>query len=408
MEFRTIDPGELEAFFLTITHAFSETEPDVTEAGKARQEIDRTFAAIDDGRIVGGAAAYSFRTVVPGGGAVAAAGLTEVGVLPTHRRRGLMRELLKRYLAQAAERGEPMATLFAAEAAIYGRFGFARASVGVEVDVDAQRASFVPWYEPAGQTWIMPHSEALPALAAVYRAATETRPGANLLEDRDVEWLFPEKVYPDDTSDERVEAFFAVHHDADSGPDAYAVYTAKHAWPEGLPNVEIKVSSMGAATAQAAADMWRYLIDVDLVSRVKSWDRPLDDPLQWLLVEPRAMRGKMFDALMARPVDVTAALTARGYLGDGAITLGVVDGFLPANDGVYELEVEGGRAVCQRTSAEPQLSGPVNAIGAVYFGGATWTELANAGMVREHHPGSLATADAMFASPVAPWAAYMF
>jgi predicted acetyltransferase len=408
MEFRTIEPGELDAFYGTMARAFSETSHDVTDAGRARQELDRTFAAIDGGAIVGTAATYSFRTVVPGGGSVPAAGLTEVGVLPTHRRRGVMRELLRRYVDQARERGEPLATLFAAEAAIYGRFGFGRATPGLDVDVDAHRAAFVPWYEPAGRTRLMAHADALQPLADIYRAAIADRPGANLLEDRDVPWVFGEKVYPDDQSRSRVEALFAIHEDGEGVPDAYAVYTAKHAWPDSLPNVEITLDSMAAATPQAAADMWRYLIDVDLVSHVKAWNRPADDPLHWLLQEPRAMRGKLLDSLLARPLDVASSLASRGYARDGAVRIGVADAFLPDNDGVYDLRVDEGRPACARSTGEPMLSGPVNAIGAVYFGGATWTELANGGMVREHEPGSLAAADAMFSTPVAPWAAYMF
>ncbi len=408
MEFRTIEPGELDAFYLTVTHAFSERDPHDTEADRARQEIDRTFAAVDAGRIVGGAAAFTFDTVVPGGGAVRTAGLTQVGVLPTHRRQGALRGLMSRFLEQVQERGEPMATLFAAEAAIYGRFGFARASLGMELDVYAQRAAFVPWYEPAGTTRLLTHAEALPSLATVYRAALASRPGANLLDDRDVAWVFPEKVFPDESDDERVVPFIAVHHDDDDRPDAYAIYTGKHDWPQGLPHVALKIHAMAGATHQGTADMWRYLLDVDLVSYVKTWDRPMDEPLQWLLEEPRAMRGKVFDALMARPVDVGAALAGRGYRGDGRLRIGVLDATLPVNDGVHELEVEAGRAVCERTSAEPDLSGPVNALGAVYFGGATWIELASAGMVREHRPGALGEADALFASPVAPWAPYAF
>ncbi|MGZ8566328.1 MAG: sterol carrier protein domain-containing protein, partial [Actinomycetota bacterium] len=147
---------------------------------------------------------------------------------------------------------------------------------------------------------------------------------------------------------------------------------------------------------------------VDLVSYVKTWDRPLDEPLQWLLEEPRAMRGKLSDALMARPVDVGTALARRGYRGDGRLRIGVGDAVLPVNDGVYELRVEAGRAVCERTTGEPDVSGPVNVLGAVYFGGATWIELASAGMVREHRPGALVEADGVFASPVAPWAPYAF
>ena len=52
-------------------------------------EIDRSFAAVDDGRIVGTSAAITTRMVVPGGDRVPTAGVTMVGVQPTHRRGGI-------------------------------------------------------------------------------------------------------------------------------------------------------------------------------------------------------------------------------------------------------------------------------------------------------------------------------
>ena len=130
MDFRTITEEEIDPFFGSLAAAFAEAHPDPDELRSDRMvlELDRTFAAFDDGRIVGCAGVFTQRMVVPGGGLVPTSGVTFVGVLPTHRRRGIFRELMGRMCAQARERGELVTTLFASEAAIYGGFGFAAAA----------------------------------------------------------------------------------------------------------------------------------------------------------------------------------------------------------------------------------------------------------------------------------------
>ena len=51
-------------------------------------------------------------------------GVTWVGVLPTHRRRGVLREMMRFQLDDFRRRGEPLAALWASESVIYGRFGY--------------------------------------------------------------------------------------------------------------------------------------------------------------------------------------------------------------------------------------------------------------------------------------------
>ena len=127
MDYRTITAEEIDPFFASLATAFAEAHPDPDELASDRMvvEPERTFAAFDDGRIVGCAGVISQRMVVPGGALAPSAGITLVGVLPTHRRRGILRELMERMSAQAIDRGDVVTTLFASEAAIYGRFGFA-------------------------------------------------------------------------------------------------------------------------------------------------------------------------------------------------------------------------------------------------------------------------------------------
>jgi predicted acetyltransferase len=402
MEFRTIDADEHEAFTRTLFAAFGEPKVDEEEleADRFFAEPDRTWAAIDGGDIVGCAGTYTLRTIVPGGADVGTAGVTTVGVLPTHRRRGITRELMGRILAQARERGEPLASLFASQAAIYGRFGFGLATQGLELDIQLDRAIFAPGFEPSGRVRLLPRDDALPLLHRIHDRWVRSRPGANPYAEGAFPWLFWEKKDKPE--------FYAVHEDDDGTPDAFAVYRTKHRWPKGLPHVELQVRQLIATTPRATTAMWRFLFDVDLVARVRTHERPLDEPLLWQLEEPRAIRARWYDCLLARPVDIATALTSRAYATDERLVIAVSDPFTPDAAGVFALSVEEGEPSCVRVDDEPQLTCSVNEIGSVYLGGATWSALAAAGRVDVRDYAALSSADAMFATGVAPWTPFFF
>src|SRR4029078_5219149 len=84
---------------------------------------ERMHAAFEEGQIVGGAGAFPFELSVPGG-SLPCAGVTGVGVHPTHRRRGVLRSMMHTQLRDVRERGEPIAALWASEETIYARFGY--------------------------------------------------------------------------------------------------------------------------------------------------------------------------------------------------------------------------------------------------------------------------------------------
>jgi predicted acetyltransferase len=404
MQFRQITPDEVDAFFASLTLAFSDPRPDPDEvaADKELLEPDRSFAAFDDGRIVGCASIYSQRMVVPGGALVPTAGITMVGVLPTHRRRGILRELMGKMLAQAAERGEPLATLFASQAVIYGRYGFAHAAMHLSFDVALDRVSWAPGFGSTGQVRLHTRETALPLMRAVYDAAITGRPGAVEVDEK---WL--NAAFWEPTKDEDRQ-LYAVHEDDAGVPDAFAMYNVKHEWPRGLPHVEMKVRRFVATTPASSASLWRYLFDVDLVSRVKVEARPLDDPLLWQLDEPRALRPELEDGLFLRPIDLVAAMEARAYMADGRVVFELTDETLPGNEGTFELSVHDGVATCRRSEEPPDLAGSIHVVGSTYLGGVTWAALAAAGRVEERTPGALETADAMFRSDRAPWPVFYF
>ena len=98
-------------------------------------EPERTLVLRDRGRIVAGTGIFSRRLTVPGG-EVPAAGVTLVGVRPTHRRRGLLTTLMRRQLADIHDAGrEPVAALWASEPVIYGRFGYGLATFAANLEV---------------------------------------------------------------------------------------------------------------------------------------------------------------------------------------------------------------------------------------------------------------------------------
>ena len=164
------------------------------------------------------------------------------------------------------------------------------------------------------------------------------------IDDRWFTWRFAEP-----TPDKESPTFYAVHETDEGEPDAYAVYKVKHHWPGEIPRNKLVVNELIAATPQATADIWRFVFDVDLVERVRATDRPADDPLLHLAVEPRHLGYSLRDGMYVRLVDVPAALEARGYAGDGSLVLEVSDAFCPWNEGRHELTVADGSATCRPT-----------------------------------------------------------
>jgi predicted acetyltransferase len=374
---------------------------DELEAAMPVIEVDRSFAAFEGGRMVGTSAAATFRMVVPGGARIATAGVTAVGVHPTHRRRGINTALMGAILDQAAERQEPFAMLLASEAAIYGRFGYGLTSLLGEFEAESARMAFVKGSPSGGRVDLVSKEEAMPIVDLVYDAAIG--PGGV---ERDARWR--DYSFATVGEDKEKPWFYAVHRNEGGESDAYAVYTVKDDWPRSIPSGTITVSECVASTPSGYAGIWRYLFDVDLVAKVEAWGRPIDEALFYLLQEPRRLHFSVNDGFWLRVIDVVAALEARRYRTDGRLVLEIADAFRPETAGRYELTVQEGAGRCVRTDGQPDLSGSINVLGATYLGGATFHQLALAGQVEELTPGAVAKVDAIFASVPAPWCTLHF
>ena len=394
-------PEELREGIAPIFHFFGTSGPN--EEAHARMlrvlEPERVHAARENGVVVGGAAAFSFQLTVPGG-RVPAAGVTVVGVLPTHRRRGILRALMRAQLDDVRGRGEPVAYLWASEAPIYGRFGYGIASWAGEVEIRREHAGFAQQLEAYGVTRLVGVDEALELFPPIYEDVAREMPGMFA---RSREWWEARALADPEWRRAGGGEMARVVLEVDGRPEAYALYRLHVSFARGSSTGKTSVIEALGRTPHGTAAIWRYLLDVDWMERLSAALLPPDHPLFLLVAEPRRLGFLLGDALWVRLVDVEAALAARTYRPGEAVVLDVRDSFCAWNEGRYR--VGGG---VERTDADADLALGVDALASVYLGGFTFAQLARALRVEELRPGAVERADALFRTDRAPWCPEIF
>lgn len=358
--------------------------------------------AFAEGELVGMAASYDVELTVPGPRQVPVAALSEVAVLPTFRRRGVLSGLMDVLLDEAGARGHPLAVLFASEGGIYGRFGFGPACHAARYRLERSRAGSARHREPAGTVRLLPEAHAKSAFPAVFDVARRARVGEI---DRSPSWW--QGVFEDHGDGTRSlgtrspGARFLCCYEERGRIDGYAIYEV----PAGAEASErtLELVELVALHPAAYAALWEYLLGVDLVGRVVTGERPVDEPLRHLLADPRALETtQVVDHLWVRLLDPAAALGARRYAGPGELVLEVT-GSGPG-PGRYRLVAgEGGAASVEATGAPADVRLDLAALASSYLGGTTFGALGAAGRAQELAPGALSRASALFGVPEAPY-----
>ena len=406
-QIRPVAADELPGFARAVDTAFGlHATDDLVAHTRSVVELDRTLAVVDDGEIVAGAAALSFELTLPGLTTVPAAAVTEVGVLPTHRRQGLLTALMERQLDDVAARGEPVAVLGASESRIYGRYGYGCAAtcLSVKIETAGDRPSRPG---PEGSRFRLVGREAMAAvLPGIHDRYRIVQPGEV---SRTAGWWEGFLLDPEVFRGDAGPRFAVVYHDPAGDPAGYVTYRMEVDWLRDDDHT-LFVEDLVAVTPEARNALWRYCLSVDLVTTVTAPNVPVDDPFGWTLADPRRFAvTAVSDLLWLRLVDVAAALAARRYGGEGVLVLDVGDAFRPRNAGRYRLDAGPDGAECRRDDGgEPDLSLGVSQLAAGFLGGVRFSTLAGAGLVTELRPGALARADALFASSPMPWCATDF
>jgi len=374
-------------FLETLTAEQSATEGSVFEP-------ERSIVAVDGEQVVGHAAAYTRELTVPGA-IVPAAHVSLVGVLPTHRRRGLLSQMMKRQLGEIAAAGrEPLAVLWASETAIYPHFGYGMAAQVMRIDAMTRELGppALPTDGYEGKLRLVKPVEAIGDFAKVYEQLRGARVGWS---SRDERWW---KFVLDDLESQRSGATerYGVVHDTPHGPTGYALWRSKDGWEAHGPNGETQIREVIAADPQTYAALWRFLLTLDLTRSARAGYLAVDEPLPHLVSEPRRLGATLSEALWVRVVDVAGALAARRYLTPVDLVFEITDPLLPGNTGRWRLTGGPDSATCARTTDPADLACTVLELGAAYLGGTSLATLAAAGRVREITAGSAAAASAAF------------
>jgi predicted acetyltransferase len=411
---RAIDAGELDELLRVTFTAFGE-EASEGELAHERSwaEVDRMLGAEVDGRFVGCAGAYSFPLVVPGGADVPVAGVSFVGVLPTHRRQGVLTAMMRTQLDDVVARGEPVATLTASEAPIYGRFGYGSATRLAKVAIDtAGGLAMAAPVEAGGRLRMVDGGDAqIAACQPVFERVRRRRVGEVGRPDA---WWTAMAVDREKARHGASPRYCVVHEATDGRVDGYARYRVKPDWDENRPRGEVRLEDLAAEAPEAEAALLGFLADVDLTTRVTTWSRPVDDWWPHRLADHRRYRVTLVhEHLWVRVLDVPGALAARSWAGPGEVVLGVDDPFRPATSGRYRLAVDAeGAAEVERVGSlhdgDADAFAGIDALGMLYLGDVTPTALARAGRLLPRSAHALATLDRLFATTEAPYTTLAF
>ena len=399
IEVRTIQKSELGSFVRTLETAFGQPmrASDIPNLER-KLPLDRMIGAFDDEDQVGSAGIYPFNVTIPGG-EIPAAGVTMIGVLPTHRRQGILRRMMRMQMEDARGRGESVALLWASEDTIYQRFGYGPSANHGSIDIEKESAKFLYDDGIQGRTRLVGPDERVKVLPSIYDRVRVTRPG---MYERSRAWWEAHTLRDPEEGRKGKSPLFTAVLEIEGKPEAYANYRVRAKWDDSaVPKGTVEVDEAMGTSPVATREIWRFLFGIDLCDRVNAWYLPTDFPLLLMIQETRRLRFSVNELLWLRLVDLPAALEARTYAAEGSIVFEIEDDFCEWNQGRWRLNATDRRV--RRTEEPAELVMKTNVLAGTYLGGHSFSQLARAGRIEERKPGSLAKADAMFRTEIAPW-----
>ena len=400
IEIRPAAPEEAASFRRVMGHAFGFDPNEKTlDRFHSLWEPARSRNAYDGGKMVATLGAFSLQLSVPGA-VLPAAGTSMVAVLPSHRRRGLLRKMMLSHLDDVAEHEEPVAALWASESSIYGRFGFGTASSAVDVTAPTAHGRFHRLAPEPAPVELISADEARAVVPQIQDKIRSTWPGMFA---RNEAWWSGRWFL--DPEGERAGAS-SRRYGVTSHGDGYVIYRQKEKWTAGNPDGEVMVEDLVAETPESWSGLWAFVLNHDLASQVTANLRSPHDPLFNFLAGPRRTSLRPGDGIWVRLQDPVRALASRRYFAEGDL---VIEAHDPLDERVHTLLLEAGPegASCSATDREPEIVLDLEDLGAVYLGWSRFRSFARAGRLSGDQQ-ALARADALFSWDPAPWCPEIF
>ena len=358
---------------------------------KIANPMHRTVCAFEGDDIIGTTLWEPYEITVPGGKSDFF-GVTGVTVAPTHTRRGILREMMRRLLIEGRDTGYPIAGLWASESNIYARFGYGIAGENIFAKIDVRDARFRTMPKVTGEIRFADVATMETIAPSVWDRTAEKTIGMMLRTKADWDWIYDRRRLP---GFGKRRAFCVVYREG-TEPLGYAAYRIEHKMEAMHSYNSVQVIELIAATTAAEAALWRFLLDIDLAGEVVH-HQPRKSKLLWLLADPRKLSSEPYDSLWVRILDPIKSLSGRTYSAPGEVAINLVDEFCPWTQGTYVLRADShGRAECEKTERAPDVTLPVASLGAIYMGSFYLADLQRAGRVNEHRPGAVAEIDTMF------------
>ena len=405
---RHVTSDELPRFVEALTTAFLDRVDAEAAAADLRTiwSLDRVLAAFDGDEVTGTFRSFPTELTVPGCARLPASGISAVTVMPAHRRKGLLTRMIAMEHAASRERQEAVELLYAAEYPIYGRFGYGPATRHATWTVYSHTARFRG--DPAGSVEIVRIDPASrDAIIPIFDSWRRGHHGE--IARLPYRWDTALGLRRGTWDGSPWKGFLALHRDADGALDGYARYRAEEYQEHGQSWERILVDELIALEERGHADLWRFLVTMDLVASVKAENRSLAEPLPWLLADGRAARASdVGDGMWIRLLDVPRALEARTYERSARLVLEVIDGEAPGGRSRLELDASPDGATCRATDRSPDLTLDVAALSAAYLGGSRLHDATRPRGFDEHRPGALAEADGLLATVDEPFCSTFF
>lgn len=406
--YRGVEPDELVGYLRQIERAFGASQPEEQlELWAASIDPARTLAVFDGDAMVATAGLHSMAVTLPGGAEVPMGGLTAIGVRTTHRRRGILTEMMSKMFDDSIGRGEPLMGLLASEGSIYSRFGFGVGTLSAKYDLDSRTARLRDLPPTGGTIEEIPAAEAAPTIDEIHTRYRARQVG----EVRPPNGFWANELADLESSRNGESAWYVVIHRSASGtPDGALLYRAA-ADPTTLmlPDSTARAYRLFGESVEIELALWNHLLSVDLFNQASAFPMPVDPAVRWALTDPRQLQTSiLMDWLWLRVQDASAVFSARTYGTDDTFVFEVADTARPELAGRYRITGDNSGGSCEPTTAPADFTCEVSEFSMVVLGGHRMSTLAATGRLIEHQPGAAARADRFFGSEITPFCSIEF